>query len=74
MRQRCPWCTDMEPSNPILDELRAIRESIAEACDYDVQKIAEFFRARQNDDRGGVVALQPKRINDDEAPKTEAES
>ncbi|MDX2054511.1 MAG: hypothetical protein SFV15_19070 [Polyangiaceae bacterium] len=52
----------MDPKDPIIDELHAIREAIAAACDDDMSKIAEAFRAHQNNGDREVVTLPPKRV------------
>lgn len=51
----------MEPRDPIIDELHAIREAMAAACGNDMDKIAESLRARQNSGDREVVTLSPKR-------------
>lgn len=51
----------MQASDPIIDELHAIRDAIAAAADYDIRKIAEKARSRENDDGVEVVTLPPKR-------------
>jgi hypothetical protein len=50
----------METDDPIIDEIHAIREAISAACGYDMQKIAEAIRARQNSGNREVVTLPPK--------------
>ena len=52
----------MQSSDPIIDELHAIREAIAAAADNDIRKIAEKARSRENDDGVEVVTLPPKRF------------
>ncbi len=51
----------MQASDPIIDELHAIRDAIAAAADYDIRKIAEKARSREYDDGVEVVTLPPKR-------------
>ncbi|MGC4064881.1 MAG: hypothetical protein QM784_09610 [Polyangiaceae bacterium] len=52
----------MEPTDPIIDEIHAIREALSAACEDDMQKIAEAVRARQDSGSREVVTLPPKRI------------
>jgi len=57
----------MEPKDPIIDELHAIREVIAAAGGNDVNKIAESMRARQSSGNREVVTLPPKRVAEKQA-------
>lgn len=57
----------MEPSDPILDELHAIRDAIAAASDNDIRKIAEAARARDNEGDVEVVVLPPKLVAEKKA-------
>jgi hypothetical protein len=57
----------MDPTDPIIDELHAIREALSAACGDDMQKIAEAVRARQNSGNREVVTLPPKRFVEKEA-------
>ena len=52
----------MRSSDPIIDDLHAIREAIAAAADSDIRKIAEEAHSRENDDGVEVVTLPPKRV------------
>lgn len=52
----------MQPTDPIIDEIHAIREAIASANDDDIRKIAEAARARQQQGDAKVVSLPPKLI------------
>ena len=52
----------MEPKDPIIDELHAIREAIATACGNDMNKIAELMRARQTDEGREGITLPPKPV------------
>lgn len=52
----------MEPLDPILDELHAIRDAIAAASDNDIRKIAEAARSREKEDDVEVVILPPKLV------------
>jgi len=51
----------MRPEDPILEELHAIREALAEASSHDLEKIAEAAKARQRNSEHQVVRLPPKR-------------
>jgi hypothetical protein len=53
----------MRPSNPIVEELHAIREALAEASDNDLAKIAEAARFRQQKSGHEIVRLPPKRVS-----------
>ena len=57
----------MQPSDPIIDEIHAIREAIASANDDDIRKIAEAARARQQQGAAEVVSLPPRLISDKKA-------
>lgn len=57
----------MQPSDPIIDELHAIREAIAAAADNDIRKIADEARSREHDDGVEVVNLPPKRFVEQKA-------
>jgi hypothetical protein len=48
-------------SNPIIEEIHAIREAMAKACDNDLRTIAETAKARQRATGREVVRLPPKR-------------
>jgi hypothetical protein len=57
----------MEPKDPIIDELHAIRAAIAAASGNDMNKIAESMRARQSSGSREVVTLPPKRVAEKQA-------
>jgi hypothetical protein len=50
----------MEPSNPIVDEVRAAREALAKESGDDIEKIVEAARRRQAASGRTVVTLPPK--------------
>ncbi len=50
----------MEPSNPIIDEVRAVREALARESGDDIEKIVEAARRRQAESGRTVVTLPPK--------------
>jgi hypothetical protein len=51
----------MGDRNPIVDEVRAARDTIAKKCDYDIAKIAESIRERERQSGRTFVRLPPKR-------------
>ncbi len=50
----------MEPSNPIVDEVREAREALARQSDDDIEKIVEAARRRQAESGHRVVTRPPK--------------
>lgn len=52
----------MSTSDPILQELRSIRDAIARSGDDDLKRIAESARARQQASGHAVVKLPPKQV------------
>ena len=53
----------MSLSDPIVDEIHAIREAMAKASDNDLRKIAEAARARQRASGRQVVTLPPRQAS-----------
>jgi hypothetical protein len=53
----------MRTQDPIVEELHAIREALAEASDNDLAKIVEAARTRQLTSGHDVVQLPPKRVD-----------
>lgn len=51
----------MRDPNPIIDEVRAVREAIAKECDYDIAKIAEAVRTREVKSGRTFVCLPPRK-------------
>jgi len=51
----------MPESNPILEELHRVRDSLAKASDNDPHKIAEAARARHRESGRQAVRLPPRR-------------
>ena len=51
----------MRDSNPIIDEVRAIRDSIAKEHGYDIARIAEAVRAREIASGRTFVRLPPRK-------------
>jgi hypothetical protein len=50
----------MEPSNPIIGEVRAAREALAKESGDDIERIVEAARQRQAESGRTVVTLPPK--------------
>ena len=48
--------------DPIVDEVRAVRERLAAKFDFDVRAIAEDARQRQGKDGRKVISPPPKRL------------
>jgi hypothetical protein len=51
----------MPPSDPIIDEIHAIRDAIAKASGNDLHKMAEAARSRQKASGRQSAKLPPKR-------------
>ena len=51
----------MSVSDPIVDEVRAAREALAQASGDDIEKIVEAARARQAQGGHTVITLPPKK-------------
>lgn len=50
----------MPPTDPIIEEIHAIREALAKESDYDAEKIAEAARKRQAKSGRKAVTLPPR--------------
>jgi hypothetical protein len=50
----------MEPSDAIVDEVRAAREALAKQSDDDIEKIVEAARKRQAESGRTVVTRPPR--------------
>lgn len=48
--------------DPIVEEVRGVRDAIAREYDYDVKKLADALREEQRKAGREVVRLQPRRI------------
>jgi len=53
----------MKPSDPIVDEVRAIREALSKQYDHDVEKLARALQAEEKKGGRPVVHLPPRRIS-----------
>jgi hypothetical protein len=51
----------MPEPDPIVDEVRAARDSIARQAGYDIARIAEAVREREAAGGGPVVTLPPRK-------------
>jgi hypothetical protein len=52
----------MQKSDPIVDEVRAVRDAIAKEFDYDIEKIAQAIKAREVQSGREVVRLAPRKV------------
>ena len=48
--------------DPVVDEVRAARDAIAKACDYDIDRIAEAVRAREEASGEPFVRRVPRKV------------
>jgi hypothetical protein len=52
----------MRHDDPIVDEVRAIRDAIAKEFDYDIDKLAHAIKAHEDQSGRRVVRLPPKKV------------
>jgi hypothetical protein len=52
----------MPSRDPIVEEVRAVRDAIAKEFDYDIERIGRAMQERQSKNDRPVVRLLPKRI------------
>ncbi len=52
----------MRSSDPIVDDVRAIRDAIAKEFDYDIEKLADAIKARESQSGRKVVRLPPRNV------------
>lgn len=50
----------MKYGNPIIEELRAVRDEMAKECDYDVERLAQLIKARELQSGREVVRRPPR--------------
>ena len=50
----------MPPTDPIIEEIHAVREALAKESGYDAEKIAEAARKRQAESGRRAVTLPPR--------------
>ena len=48
--------------DPIVDEVRAIRDAIAKEFDYDIEKLAQAIKAHETQSGQEFVRLPPKKV------------
>lgn len=52
----------MRYSDPIVDEVRAIRDAIAKEYDDDIEKLAEAIRKHEAESGQEFVSLPPRKV------------
>src|SRR5262249_19073231 len=52
----------MRDPDPIVDDVRAIRDAIAKEFDYDIEKLADAIKAREVQSERKVVRLPPRKV------------
>jgi len=52
----------MLPRDPIVEEVRAVRDAIAKEFDYDIDRLGRALQERQVNNGRPVVRLPPRRI------------
>ena len=52
----------MPSRDPVVEEVRAVRDAIAKEFDYDIERLGRAMRERQEKSGRPVVRLQPKLI------------
>ena len=52
----------MPNSDPIVDEVRAARDAIAKEFDYDLERLAQALKVREERSGRTVVRLPPRRV------------
>ena len=50
----------MKQSDPIIDEVRAIREGIAKGCNYDIQQVSKLLKSHEQQSGRKVVRRPSK--------------
>jgi len=50
------------PHDPVVEEVRAVRDAIAKEFDYDIERLGRALQERQAKSGRLVVRLPPKRI------------
>ncbi|HEX2573071.1 MAG TPA: hypothetical protein VH877_26220 [Polyangia bacterium] len=54
--------------DPIVDEVRAIREALAEECGYDVREIVRILKKEESESGQPVVSLPPRKMGEQDEP------
>jgi hypothetical protein len=57
--------------DPIVDEVRAVRDRIARECEYDVKKLADALREEERISGRKVVCLEPRKMQPEQRPPEE---
>ncbi len=52
----------MKHSDPIIDEVRAIRDAIAKKCDYDIDALAKLLKTHETQSGRRIVRRPPKEV------------
>jgi hypothetical protein len=52
----------MRYSDPIVDDVRAIRDAIAKEFDYDIEKLADAIKAHEVQSGRKIVRLPPRKV------------
>lgn len=52
----------MRYSDPIIDELRTVRDAIAKELDYDIERLAQALKAREAQSGRRLVRLPPRKV------------
>ena len=52
----------MRYPDPIVDEVRAVRDAIAKEFDYDIEKLAKAIKAHEAQSGQEFVRLPPKKV------------
>lgn len=52
--------------DPIIEEIRAIREELAKRHNYDIDAIVQALRKASTDEGHQVVSLPPKSVKDED--------
>jgi len=52
----------MRYSDPIIDEVRAVRDGIAKEFEYDIENLAEALKVREGRSGRKVVRLPPREV------------
>jgi hypothetical protein len=50
----------MKYTDPIIEEIRAVRDAMAKECDYDIKKLAELIKSHEVQSGREVVRRPPR--------------
>jgi hypothetical protein len=62
----------MKSSDPLVDEIRAIRDAISRELDDDIERLGKEMQAREAQSSRPVVRLSPRRVPQGESTTNEA--